>query len=239
MIDLKNIQKSFNDHQVLKGVNLHIEKGKLTTIIGRSGGGKSVLLKHMLGLLKPDQGEVIIDGKNLSQLDDDELRELRKKFGMLFQHAALFDSFNVFENISFPLKEHTDFSQTKIRNRVKEVLNLVGLENVEHKLPSELSGGMRKRVGLARAIALTPEIILYDEPTTGLDPLMTESINELIVKTQKELGVTTVVISHDLEASFKISDEVVMLYEGEIILSGKKSDFQASTHPFVQKFLNV
>lgn len=239
MLELKNIHKSFGDHQVLKGVDLKIKEGELLTIIGKSGSGKSVLLKHILGLMKPDQGEVIYNGTCLSQLEEKDLQDMRRRFGMLFQHAALFDSHDVFENVAFPLIEHSDFNPQKIKKRVKEVLELVGLKGVDHKMPSELSGGMRKRVGLARAIALTPEVILYDEPTTGLDPLMTKSINDLIAHTQSELGVTTIVISHDLESSFRISDRVVMLYEGQVLLDGKAQDFKNSDHPFIKQFLNA
>lgn len=237
MIQLKNIHKSFKEHQVLRGINLEVPKGKLTVIIGRSGEGKSVLLKHMIGLIRPDQGEVVVDGSNIVTLDQWGLMEMRKKFGMLFQHAALFDSLNVFENVAFPLKEHSHLSPTQIQNRVHEVLDLVGLQDIDSKMPSELSGGMRKRVGLARAIALTPKILLYDEPTTGLDPIMTDSIDKLIYNTQKKLGITSVVISHDLKAAFKIADKVALLHEGKILLEGQEADFRASSHPFIQQFL--
>lgn len=237
MIELKNIHKSFNSHQVLKGVNLTIPDRKITVIIGGSGEGKSVLIKHIMRLLVPDSGDVVVDGCNLESLDDRALKEFRKKFGMLFQNAALFDSLNVFDNVAFPLVEHTVMGKSQIRGRVHEVLSLVGLKNVDDKMPSELSGGMRKRVGLARAIALVPQILLYDEPTTGLDPLMTDSINQLIIHTQKSLGVTTVVISHDIVASFRIADKVAMVHEGIILLEGQEKDFRSSTIPFVKHFL--
>ncbi|MDO8519875.1 MAG: ATP-binding cassette domain-containing protein [Deltaproteobacteria bacterium] len=237
MIELKNIHKSFGPHQVLKGINLQIPDKKITVIIGRSGEGKSVLLKHIMRLLDPDQGKVVVDGCDLSSLDDHGIMEFRKKFGMLFQGAALFDSLNVFDNIAFPLVEHASMGSAQIRKRVQEVLELVGLKDIDAKMPSDLSGGMRKRVGLARAIALTPQILLYDEPTTGLDPLMTDSITNLIHDTQEKLGVTSVVISHDIGASFKIADKVAMVYEGEILLEGDEKAFRSSKIPFIKRFL--
>src|SRR3989338_2030843 len=237
MIQLINIRKSFNGNQVLKGVNLHIPKGKVTVILGPSGCGKSVLMKHMIGLLVPDEGRVQVDGVDIHRLDDARLNKFRKKFGMLFQSAALFDSLTVGENVAFPLVEHASFSKRAIDDRVQECLALVGLQNIVHKMPSELSGGMRKRVGLARAIALQPEIILYDEPTTGLDPLMTDAINHLIVAMQKKLGVTSVIISHDIESTFEVADFVAMLHEGKIVASGAPEELQKNPHPFVQKFL--
>src|SRR3989339_92529 len=183
MIKLVDLHKSFRTQKVLDGLDLEIEAGKTTVIIGRSGGGKSVLLKHIIGLIRPDSGEVLIDGTDITRLGDRDLNEIRKKFGMLFQEAALFDSMTVGENVAFPLREHTKLSDTEIRNIVADRLKAVGLTGAEGKMPSELSGGMRKRVGLARAIALQPRIILYDEPTTGLDPLMTDAINHLIIDT--------------------------------------------------------
>lgn len=237
MIELKNIHKSFNSNHVLKGLNLTIPEKKITVIIGRSGEGKSVCLKHIMRLINPDSGQVVVDGCNLATLDDHSLKEFRKKFGMLFQNAALFDSLNVFDNVAFPLVEHTSLSPLEIKSRVHEVLSLVGLKKIDDQMPSELSGGMRKRVGLARAIALVPQILLYDEPTTGLDPLMTDSINQLIIHTQQKLGVTTVVISHDIEAAFRIADKVAMVHEGQILLEGGEKDFRSSTIPFVKHFL--
>lgn len=237
MIELNNIHKSFRGHEVLKGVNLQIPKGKITVIIGRSGEGKSVLLKHIMRLLDPDAGKVLIEGVDLSTLGDRDIKDFRKKFGMLFQNAALFDSLNVYDNVAFPLVEHTTWAQSKIDERVEEVLGLVGLTGINQKMPNELSGGMRKRVGLARAIALTPEILLYDEPTTGLDPLLTDSINQLIIKTQQKLGATSIIISHDIEATFRIADKVAMLHEGKILLEGNESVFRSSRIPFVRHFL--
>lgn len=237
MIELKNIHKSFGAHQVLKGINLTIPDKKITVIIGGSGEGKSVLLKHIMRLLDPDSGKVIVDGCDLSSLDDHAIKEFRKKFGMLFQNAALFDSLPVFDNVAFPLVEHTPMGKVEIKKRVHEVLEMVGLKDIDEKMPSDLSGGMRKRVGLARAIALLPQILLYDEPTTGLDPLMTDSINTLIQNTQKNLGVTSVVISHDIDAAFRIADKVAMVHQGEILLEGDEKIFRTSKTPFVKRFL--
>jgi phospholipid/cholesterol/gamma-HCH transport system ATP-binding protein len=238
MIQLKDIHKSFGDHVVLKGLNLEIPKGKVTVILGSSGCGKSILMKHMIGLIKPDRGHVVVDNVDLHQLSETELNSFRRKFGMLFQSAALFDSMTVEDNVAFPLREHLSLSSEAIRRRVKDCLGLVGLKDVEGKMPSELSGGMRKRVGLARAIALEPEIILYDEPTTGLDPLMTDTINRLIIHTQEKLSVTSVVISHDIESTFAVADKVAMLYEGGIVAEGTPEDLRRSSHPFVQQFLS-
>lgn len=237
MIKLFDIQKSFGKNKVLQGISFVIPKGKITVIIGRSGEGKSVLLKHLIRLINPDEGKILVDGTDILSLNEIELKEFRKKFGMLFQNAALFDSMNVFSNVAFPLVEHTNMTDHEIASRVHEVLELVGLKDIDEKMPEELSGGMRKRVGLARSIALLPQILLYDEPTTGLDPIMTDAIDQLIVNTQKQLGVTSVVISHDIEASFRIADRVAMLHEGKIILEGQRVDFEASKHPFIKRFL--
>ena len=237
MIEVKNLSKSFGAQKVLDGLNLVCNKYETTAIIGRSGEGKSVLLKHFIGLLRPDSGSVMLDGKDITKFSDKDLKKIRARFGYLFQDSALFDFFNVYENISFPLREHTNFSEVKIREVVTKKLELVGLPNVENKKTYELSGGMRKRVGLARAIVLDPEIILYDEPTTGLDPVMTDAIGELIQKTQKELHVTTILISHDIESTFKIADKVALLYDGKIILSGDKEAFKKSTDRVVRQFL--
>ncbi len=237
VIQFKDVQKSFGTQQVLKGLDLAIPRGKITVIIGRSGGGKSVILKHMIGLLKPDGGEVDVDGTRLSKLDSMELRDIRTKFGMLFQNAALFDSLNVYDNVAFPLVEHSNLSSVQIGKKVKELLTLVGLPDIGHKMPSELSGGMRKRVGLARAIALKPQIILYDEPTTGLDPIMTDAIDNLILSMQKELGITSVVISHDIAATYHVADQIAMLHEGKIILAGPPDVFRNTDNPIVRQFL--
>jgi phospholipid/cholesterol/gamma-HCH transport system ATP-binding protein len=238
MIELIDVHKSFGKQHVLRGVHLDIEDGKTTVIIGKSGGGKSVLLKHIIGLLQPDSGQVLIDGFDITKLNDKGLNEIRKKFGMLFQEAALFDSMTVGENVAFPLREHTKLKEGEIRDIVADRLKAVGLTGIEQKLPSELSGGMRKRVGLARAIALHPQIVLFDEPTTGLDPVMTEAINQLIMETQNKLHLTCVVISHDLGSIFKISNKIAMLYEGEIIAYGTPDEIKSSPNPVIVQFLS-
>jgi len=237
MIELVDIYKSFGKHQVLAGLNLTIADGKTTVIIGRSGGGKSVLLKHIIGLMKPDRGQVLVDGVDMTRLNDRELNEIRKKFGMLFQEAALFDSMTVGENVAFPLREHAKLKEKEIREIVADRLRAVGLTGVEEKMPSELSGGMRKRVGLARAIALRPQIVLFDEPTTGLDPVMTEAINHLIMETQERFGLTCIVISHDLQSIFRIGHQIAMLYDGVIIAHGPPEEIRASRDPVIEQFL--
>ncbi len=238
MIKLVEIHKSFGRQKVLDGLNLDIEDGKTTVIIGGSGGGKSVLLKHIIGLLKPDSGKVIVDGVDIASLNDRDLNEIRKKFGMLFQEAALFDSMNVMENVAFPLREHTRKKESEIREIVAQRLKAVGLPGVESKMPSELSGGMRKRVGLARAIALHPQIVLFDEPTTGLDPVMTEAINELIVETQRNFNLTCVVISHDVQSIFTVGHKIAMLYKGKIIEYGTSEEIRESSNPVLRQFLS-
>ncbi len=237
MIQLIDVRKRFGKQEVLKGVNLELEDGKTTVIIGRSGGGKSVLLKHMIGLIKPDSGQVLIDGVDITTLNERELNEIRKKFGMLFQEGALFDSMSVGENVAFPLREHTKLSDSEVRDKVADRLRAVGLTGIENKMPSEISGGMRKRVGLARAIALHPQFVLFDEPTTGLDPVMTEAINQLILEIRNRFHLTCIVISHDLDSTFKISDKIAMLYEGEIIEYGTPEDIKASQNPITIQFL--
>jgi phospholipid/cholesterol/gamma-HCH transport system ATP-binding protein len=237
MIKLVDLHKSFGRQKVLDGLDIEIEEGKTTVIIGRSGGGKSVLLKHIIGLLRPDRGQVLIDGVDITKLNDRELNEIRKKFGMLFQEAALFDSMTVGENVAFPLREHTSMKEKEIRETVAERLRSVGLTGVEAKIPAELSGGMRKRVGLARAIAMRPQIVLFDEPTTGLDPVMTEAINRLILDTQKSFNLTCVVISHDIRSIFEISHRIAMLYEGRIIEYGTPEELRASRNPVIVQFL--
>lgn len=237
-IEIVKVSKSFGAQTVLDSMSLSIPKGKVTVVIGRSGEGKSVLLKHIIGLLKPDAGQIIVEGVDLLTLGDFELNEMRKKFGMLFQNSALFDSMTVYENISFPMVEHSTLNGQQILDRVHELIELVGLkENVLAKYPSELSGGMRKRVGLARAIALKPEILLYDEPTTGLDPIMADVVDQLILNTQRKLGITSVVISHDIQGVFTIADKIAMLSEGKIILEGAPQVFKTSSNPFVRNFL--
>jgi len=237
MIEIINLHKSFGDHHVLRGVNLTVEKGESMTVIGGSGSGKSVLIKHIIGLLFPDKGRVIVDGQVLNNLDEHALNETRKRFGMLFQGAALFDSLTVWENVGFAIKQHTKMSDRDIRKITTEKLSHVGLKDVEDKMPSELSGGMKKRVGLARAIAMDAAIILYDEPTTGLDPITADSINDLIVDLKKKLGVTSVAITHDMHSAYKISDRIAMLYKGEILEVGTPDQIRNSPSPIVQQFI--
>ncbi len=237
MIKLVKVCKTFKDQKVLDNLDFEIEPEKITVIIGRSGGGKSVLLKHMIGLIRPDSGQVFVDGIDIAKLNDKQLNEARKKFGMLFQDAALFDSMTVGENVAFPLIEHTRLSKKNIDKIVNEKLLQVGLKDITHKMPSELSGGMRKRVGLARAIALGPKIILFDEPTTGLDPIMCESVDNLIVETQRHTKATFVVISHDIKSTFKIAHKVAMLYNGKIRAEGTPEEIRLSDDPVVMQFV--
>jgi len=237
VIRVVDLHKSFNSQKVLDGINLEIERGKITVIIGKSGGGKSVLMKHLIGLMKPDRGEVWIDGVDIARLKERELNEVRRKFGMLFQEAALFDSMNVIENVEFPLREHTSMPPKEIRKTANERLSEVGLLGFGDKMPSELSGGMKKRVGLARALALDPEIILFDEPTSALDPIMSLTIQDLIKETQVHLKKTYVVISHDIAGMFRIADKVAMLYEGTIIAFGTPDEVKRDQDEAVQEFL--
>lgn len=236
-IELRGLAKSFGANRVLQGLDLKIPAGRITVIIGRSGEGKSVLLKHMIGLLRPDQGQVLVDGEDITRLRGRELNRVRAKFGMLFQGAALFDSMNVAENVAFPLREHSRLSPEEIASRVREKLRLVGLDGVEDRMPSQLSGGMRKRVGLARAIIRGPEIILYDEPTTGLDPILTDSIDRLIVRTQETLNITSVLISHDLDRALAFADFVAMLHQGRIVAQGAPEELRTMDDPLVRQFL--
>ncbi len=237
MIKLIEINKSFGRQIVLQDLNFAIENGQITVIIGRSGSGKSILLKHIIGLVSPDRGADWVDDIDITKLNDRDLNNIRKKFGMLFQEAALFDSMDVGENVAFPLREHSRMTDKQIRETVSDRLAAVGLSGVESKMPSELSGGMRKRVGLARAIALLPQIVLFDEPTSGLDPVMSEAINQLIKDTQRNFNLTCIVISHDIESIFKIGDTIAMLYEGKIIESGTPNEIRASANPVLKQFL--
>ena len=237
MIELRDIHKSFEGKSVLRGVNLKVNKGESLVVIGGSGSGKSVLLKHIIGLLEPDKGSVFVKSTDLSHLDEVRLNEIRKKFGMLFQSAALFDSMTVWQNVGFSLKRHTGMTDAEIKEAAIRKLRMVGLVGVEDEMPSELSGGMRKRVGLARAIAMEPEILLYDEPTTGLDPIMADAINELIIKMRERLHVTSVTITHDIKSAYKIADTVAMLYNGVIIAKGSPLEIQNSSDPVVSQFV--
>lgn len=238
-IRIIDLHKSFRDQKVLDGINLEVEKEKITVIIGKSGGGKSVLLKHMIGLLKPDSGEIWVNGTEITKLNDKKLNEVRKTFGMLFQEAALFDSMNVYENVSFPLREHRSMSEKEIERIVEERLKQVGLLAFKEKMPSELSGGMKKRVGLARALVLDPDIILFDEPTSALDPVISLTILDLIKETQSYVKKTYVVISHDILGMFRIADKVAMLSEGKIIEYGTPQEIRRSTHEITQEFLKA
>jgi phospholipid/cholesterol/gamma-HCH transport system ATP-binding protein len=237
VIEFRQVYKSFNHTPVLAGMDLAIRPAETVTVIGGSGIGKSVTLKLIVGLLKPESGQVLIEGEDIVPMTEDQLIRVRKKIGMVFQGSALFDSLSVGENIAYPLREHTSMSETEICDRIRETLHLVGLEGVEDKEPADLSGGMRKRVALARAIALAPRIILYDEPTTGLDPTNTEKINELIVDMDEKLGVTSVVVTHDMRSAFKVSDRIALLYQGKIAFTGTPREIESSDLPLVRQFI--
>ncbi len=237
MIEFGDIHKYFENNHVLRGVNLSVERGDSVVIIGGSGSGKSVLLKHIIGLLVPDQGTIMIDSTDLSLLDETGMNDMRKKFGMLFQSAALFDSMKVWENVGFGLKRHTHLNDKDIKEIAIEKLRMVGLVGNEDLIPSELSGGMRKRVGLARAIAMNPDLLLYDEPTTGLDPIMADAINDLIIKMREELNVTSVTITHDMKSAYRIADSIAMLYKGVIIERGSPEEIKDTSNPVVRQFI--
>lgn len=237
MIRVVDLHKSFGPKKVLRGVDLTVEKGETMVVIGQSGVGKSVLLKLIIGLLKPDAGQIFIDGEEITRLKEDELQRVTKKFGLLFQGAALFDSMTVAENVRFGLERHTSYPREVIDRLVRESLARVGLSGVENLMPHQLSGGMKKRVGLARAIAYQPEIMLYDEPSTGIDPIRADAINELINKLKVEMGVTSVVITHDMTSSYKVADKIAMLHDGRIIEVGTVEKIQASSNPIIQQFI--
>ncbi|MEW5797492.1 MAG: ATP-binding cassette domain-containing protein [Bacteroidota bacterium] len=237
MIMIQNIWKSFGDKEVHKGVNLTVSDNETTVILGRSGGGKSVLLKMIIGLIKPDSGSITVDGKEVTTMTFKQLQRLRFKFGFLFQGAALFDSMTVGENIELALRRHSDYKDVDIRDRVKYALSLVKLENVEHLMPSSISGGMKKRVGLARAIALTPKYMLYDEPTTGLDVETADGINLLINELKKNLGVTSLVVTHDIHSAFVVGDRFAIFENGQFIMTGTKDDIRNSSNPEVRKYI--
>ncbi len=236
-IDIIGLHKSFRSTTVLDGIDLKLPEGKITVVIGPSGTGKSVLLKHILGLMRPSGGRINIDGRDITAMDDFELNEVRKNFGVCFQDAALFDSMTVGENVGFPFKVHTRLSRDEIMRRVRDLLREVGLSGIEQKMPSQISGGMRKRVGLARAIALGPKVMLFDEPTTGLDPVMSNAINALIREVQHKTGATSLVISHDIQGALYLADFMVMLYGGRVAFSGSPKDFQESRDPLVRQFM--
>ncbi len=238
MIKIRDLRKSFDDNEVLKGVNLDVLKGETFTIIGGSGSGKSVLFKHIIGLMKPDYGNVIIDGKDMTELSEKELFKVVEKFGMVFQSGALFDSLTVGENILFGVKNKDKMSEKEKKELVEHYLNEVGLSEISYILPAELSGGMKKRVAIARAIAKQPEIIMFDEPTTGLDPIMADIINELIIKVSKRKNRTSIVITHDMVSAYKISDRIGMLYDGKIIFVGSPQDVKNTDNEIVSQFIN-
>jgi len=237
MIEIINLCKSFDEYQVLENLNLTIEKGQTQVIIGRSGCGKSVLLKTIIGLLKPDSGQVLIDTHDITRFNEEGLNRLRLRCGMLFQGAALFDSLSVGENVGFVLREHSGLDEASVAGRVSESLGLVDLVGVENLPPAELSGGMKKRVGLARAICARPDIILYDEPTTGVDPIMADAINTLIRQLHDKLEVTSIAVTHDMVNAYKIADRISMLYDGRIIESGTPEEIKKSRNPVVQQFI--
>ncbi len=237
MIEVRNLAKSFGTHKILADVNFKIEAGESVVIIGRSGGGKSVLLKHLVGLLQPDSGQVLIDGEDIVRMNERELLRVRRKFGMLFQGAALFDSMTVAENVAFGLRRHEALSEPEIAHKVADVLKVVELSGIEDKKPAELSGGMKKRVGLARAIIYKPEIILYDEPTTGLDPVVSDSIDRLILRVRDHYDVTSVVVTHDMRSARRIGQRIMMLHDQRIHATGSAEEIFASTDPVVRRFI--
>lgn len=237
MIEVRDLRKSFGTHVILDGVSFRIEKGESVVIIGRSGGGKSVLLKHLIGLLKPDAGQVLIEGENIVPMNERQLLHVRRKFGMLFQSAALFDSMTVAENVGFAFRHERSLPEEEIRQKVAEVLEMVDLPGTEDKKPSELSGGMKKRVGLARAIIYHPEIVLYDEPTTGLDPIVSDSIDQLILRVRDRLDVTTVVVTHDMRSTRRLGQRILMLHDQRIYATGTPDEIFNSKDPVVRQFV--
>ena len=241
MIQVRDLWKSFGDNQVLKGITLEIPRGQIYVVLGGSGSGKTVLMKHVIGLFKPDRGTVTVNGVEISSLEGKALTEARAVFGMVFQGAALFDSMSVFENVAFPLQEKRQgLSHDEIRARVIEKLKVVDLgEEVLGRFPSELSGGMRKRVGLARALVSDPQVVLYDEPTTGLDPITTDYVDGMILAAKERLGMTSMVISHDIASAFKVADRMAVLYDGHLAAEGTPAEVRASQDPFVQRFLST
>jgi phospholipid/cholesterol/gamma-HCH transport system ATP-binding protein len=241
-IRIRDLHKSFGAQPVLRGVNLDIERGKINIIIGGSGQGKSVFMKHLMGLMAPDRGHIYVDGQDIIGLGDMAIAKIQRKFGMVFQYAALFDSLNVVENIAFPLLERYRLPKQEVLERVRELLTRLDLATtagIEQKFPAELSGGMRKRVGLARALIDRPEILLYDEPTTGLDPIATKNVDEMIRRTADDFGVTSVVISHDMASTFRIGDRIAMLYEGVIVASGERREILAAPNPVLREFVET
>lgn len=239
MIHFHKVTKIFGTFRVLDDLDLHIPKGKITVILGKSGEGKSVTIKHIMGLLRPTSGRIVVDDEDITDFSLEQFRLYRRKFGMLFQHAALFDSLSVGENVMFPLREHTDLNEAEMLEKAEEYLARAGLPNIQHKYPAELSTGEKKRVGLARALVHEPKVILYDEPTTGMDPLVSDMIDKLIVKiNQENPELTSVVISHDLKAALEIAENLVMLYKGRVQLCGKPDDFRESGDAVIRQFFS-
>jgi phospholipid/cholesterol/gamma-HCH transport system ATP-binding protein len=236
-IRVVDLHKTFGVNSVLRGVHLEVRPGESMVVIGGSGSGKTVLIKCIIGLIEPDEGEIYVDGIDITSLNAREMNDIRKKFGMLFQGGALFDSLTVWENVGFGLRQHTHLEEDEIRKIASEKLGLLGLKNIEGLMPSELSGGMKKRVSLARAIAMEPEILLYDEPTTGIDPVVADAINELIIRMREKLNVTSIAITHDMKSAYKIADRIAMLYQGEIIEVGTPEEIRNSLNPIVQQFI--
>ena len=237
VVELRDVYKAFGEKKVLEGVTLDITKGEVFYIIGKSGSGKSVILKHITRLMEPDAGEIFLFGKALSEQDENSMNDIRLKMGVLFQMSALFDSMTVFDNVAFSLRRFTDKTPEEIEELVYEKLKLVGLSGIEQAKPADLSGGMQKRVGLARAIALGPQVVLYDEPTTGVDPILASAVDDLILSLNKELGVTSIVISHDMTSVFRTADRIAMLYEGNFLKVGSPDDFKESSDPVIRQFL--
>lgn len=240
MLKIEHLRKHFGTHEVLKDISLEINRGEVLSIIGQSGMGKSLILKHMIGLLIPDGGRILLEGNEISTplMRERDFVETRRRFGMLFQGAALFDSKTVGENIAFPLREHTSLNEKQISAKVAESLKMVGLQSIEGKMPAELSGGMRSRVGLARALVMQPEIMLYDEPTSALDPVISDKINDLIIDLKDKLKMTSVVVTHDMNSAYRISDKIAMIHEGRIIFSGTPGEIRASRNPYIQQFIS-
>lgn len=238
IIKIEGLTKKFGDRQILKGIDFEIYKGEIFVIMGGSGCGKSTVLRHLIGAIKPDEGRVYVLGKDILTLDENKMDEIRKKIGMSYQGSALFDSMTVGENVSLGLREHTKLDQSVINIMIKMKLELVGLRGFENLMPSQLSGGMKKRVGIARAVAMDPEIVFYDEPTAGLDPIVTAVMDKLIVDLSKALSVTSVVVTHDMNSVFRIADRIAMLYEGKAVEIGTREEIKKSKNPYVQQFIS-
>ncbi|GAN34794.1 MAG: ABC transporter ATP-binding protein [Candidatus Brocadia sp. AMX2] len=238
MIEVIDLHKSFKRHEVLRGVNLKVKDGESLALIGGSGQGKSILLKHIIGLVKPDQGRISINNQDINKLGRKSLRQLKERFGVVFQGGALFDSLTVFENVAFPLREKTRLKASEIQEKVLKELGRVGLSGSENKYPAEISGGMKKRVALARCLVMNPEIVLFDEPTTGLDPLIGKAIHKLIRDCQRSFHFTAIIVTHEIPAVFSVVDRVAMLFDGKIIAEGTPEEIQASTDPVVHQFIH-